>query len=1080
MQCRIKNQNLKLYFRIITSLITISLTIIYLKYFSYQKRYNIGKNKLFDKILKLRNLQENSKEKMFDASFDKICDKSNENLREYYITGNLNILDGINNELFYDNNDKDKIQIKSLINIIKILTKENNEKNKNLFYIDSTQKDIKNYLKNNLSVLILLGIGLFSIFDWILLITCSCPRFNFCCCCCIKKKCCINKLCIIITILYLLSFVISLYLVIRSFYIFTDIADIECSIYKFFEQTLEGEGKDTYPKWIGFNKIDIKLVELCFKLEQLETKQLNNLYQKINDVWDKKIKFKNKMGESGNLFYTSAENNIYINLYSNEYNIDSRGINGRYVLDIIKIFGKQVKGINEEKYEPENSVLDSWHNEYKLISKKADDYFDKAINDLQLISYKRKYFEKILENISTLKEFFIIIYENIEFSLIHYSKGIFTNGKIIFNILFISLLCLNFIIIILIFYITCFSDRIKINKISCIQSFINIIANILYLFLIFSFFLGSILIFMGKLGNDIIIALSIILDKNNFEENGIEIFNHLGEAKDYLNVYINGNGSITDLLNINDIQINLFKNTEEFEEQIDKIKYEFENLKKFSTYYNYRTELETRLNLTKIPMLIKDGYQFNIVTDKEQLYDSQTDKYLKLDYELELMNNIIRAQNTENSNIEQWKIDSESPNKCDSGIDPIFNRLEFNLLKCRPINRDWIQNSPNSDLKKEATIISDILRFLENANNNSDHKSLIYVLNDLKREYNEYIELYIDNLISYKDTLNEISSFLRQYNNNKDDNLISFINGKVIGTNLKIIIKYIKSIISTDIKNIGISLIIIGFSLTLSIPFTLILIIIIKNEKKRSNNSIITNINNTPTIITYRHINYSSSSNINICPSAPDHIKEAKQFLIEGCNLSLEIFDKSFDRHEGWRTNDSGPKKYLKKYYPPVGMIGIGLKVAFLYDKDDSDRSWLANDNNPGEWYIAYHGVRSSIAIQKICEEGFRRGKGQAHENDININPLTKDRFPRCGEGVYFSNEINEVKNNYAQPIIYNGNTYKIIFMCRVNPFEVRIAKIRENLEYWIVEGDKLGDLYGKKRSDQVRPYRILMYKVNK
>jgi hypothetical protein len=112
-------------------------------------------------------------------------------------------------------------------------------------------------------------------------------------------------------------------------------------------------------------------------------------------------------------------------------------------------------------------------------------------------------------------------------------------------------------------------------------------------------------------------------------------------------------------------------------------------------------------------------------------------------------------------------------------------------------------------------------------------------LNDLKREYNEYIELYIDNLISYKDTLNEISSFLRQYNNNKDDNLISFINGKVIGTNLKIIIKYIKSIISTDIKNIGISLIIIGFSLTLSIPFTLILIIIIKNEKKRSNNSII-------------------------------------------------------------------------------------------------------------------------------------------------------------------------------------------------------------------------------------------------
>ena len=35
--------------------------------------------------------------------------------------------------------------------------------------------------------------------------------------------------------------------------------------------------------------------------------------------------------------------------------------------------------------------------------------------------------------------------------------------------------------------------------------------------------------------------------------------------------------------------------------------------------------------------------------------------------------------------------------------------------------------------------------------------------------------------------------------------------------------------------------------------------------------------------------------------------------------------------------------------------------------------------------------------------------------------------------------------------------------MCRINPYEVRIADIGNNKEYWIVEADKLGDMNGKK-----------------
>ena len=378
------------------------------------------------------------------------------------------------------------------------------------------------------------------------------------------------------------------------------------------------------------------------------------------------------------------------------------------------------------------------------------------------------------------------------------------------------------------------------------------------------------------------------------------------------------------------------------------------------------------------------------------MYGSQSDKYLKFDYELELMNTIIRAQKTESNNYEQWKLNSNSPNECDSGVDPLYNSSEFNPLKCRPIDRDWIQNTDSTVLKKEVTIVSDFLKFLDNANDSLDHKSLIYILNNLKNEYNEYIDLYLTSLIEFKDILYEISNFLRQYSNNKDDYIFSFINGKIIGTNLKIITKYIKEILGNDVKIIGICLIIIAFSFVLDVPFTIIFIIIINYEFREVDN--FANNNNRPNTVKSvetnserltepchkENINVKSTNNIgkrtkikkrktkggrvgnipqNQIDNSPslskrenlralEYIIEAKQFLIEGCKLDEEIFDPTYNRQKDWRKNDSGPKGYLKKYYPPFGLTGIGLKVALIYDDDDIGRSWLADNNNKGECYI--------------------------------------------------------------------------------------------------------------------------------
>lgn len=51
--------------------------------------------------------------------------------------------------------------------------------------------------------------------------------------------------------------------------------------------------------------------------------------------------------------------------------------------------------------------------------------------------------------------------------------------------------------------------------------------------------------------------------------------------------------------------------------------------------------------------------------------------------------------------------------------------------------------------------------------------------------------------------------------------------------------------------------------------------------------------------------------------------------------------------------------------------------------------------------------------------------------------------------------------------------------MCRINPYKVRIASLGINKEYWIVNGNKIDEKYGSSKPDEVRPYRILLFKEN-
>ena len=193
--------------------------------------------------------------------------------------------------------------------------------------------------------------------------------------------------------------------------------------------------------------------------------------------------------------------------------------------------------------------------------------------------------------------------------------------------------------------------------------------------------------------------------------------------------------------------------------------------------------------------------------------------------------------------------------------------------------------------------------------------------------------------------------------------------------------------------------------------------------------------------------------------------------LIDGCIIYPHMFDPRGDNKDGgWGIGEKrGPPGYLIDYDPPIGYIGYGLRVLNQYD--NGDNTWLDYNNVNGEWYIAYHGTQIDAA-QAIISGGFRAGPNQVHENDNNINPLSNAHYNKCGKGVYCSPIIKETEG-YGQGVKIQNKEYYFTFMCRVNPYQVRICGGYKN--YWVVSGDNLHDLNAKKFDSEIRPYRILL-----
>ena len=197
-----------------------------------------------------------------------------------------------------------------------------------------------------------------------------------------------------------------------------------------------------------------------------------------------------------------------------------------------------------------------------------------------------------------------------------------------------------------------------------------------------------------------------------------------------------------------------------------------------------------------------------------------------------------------NGKAESWGIDEsiDSSNTCISGSDSLHEgNYKFHISYCKPIDRDWITSitDPNSKIKNYAIMISEIVNKVEelkdeNANSFKDR------FKKLNNSYYEYMDSYNQMVNFLKETIGSLIGQIRDTVGN--GTFFSFLNGKFIGTNIKIILKYLKYSLGEDIYKVGICLIIVGCSLILSISSTILLIVIInigleENIKDERNNT---------------------------------------------------------------------------------------------------------------------------------------------------------------------------------------------------------------------------------------------------
>ena len=761
-----------------------------------------------------------------------VCSRGSEDLISYYETGDKTKINLDDEGIECKNKDDDYMQ--ALIALVKKYVEGNETDTDEGDDEEFDKENAVKYIKHIFPLLIFFAVGILSIIGW--LICCFCNCCNCCCCCCCKKPGCKVPCFIFTYIFYALAIIACIYGLSKSNKIFVGLANTECSVLKLLEQVVDGEVKTTTPRWIGISGINGLLSNLTKQINSTKQNALNDLLEKKGNITTKKGTFTTEMNDFDSHCYNGGQ---YLADYTTTFDDISLQDykNKKYVLDIIKLVGHYNDTTKEY---PFPSLLYSLNMEYSIIAENTDGLINTSETSFRDILNESSAevmdaLDKAQDTLDKLKKPFDKINDKIGDRVIDYSESIDEYGKLGVKLVFLILMLINIALAVLMLLICLCSSKLCTNCCCCrclCKCFTHLFWNILALMMILSFLIGSIIALVGRIGDDAMSLVSYILSEENFESEDPLLLEKMGDAKKYLSICLHGNGSLESEFDLGD-SLDAIEDIDDVLNQLDNITYQFiqikNNLPSFKTFFEQiknRTDYET-----------SEFGLFGV---------SDTQSNIALSLFLTSLNRKIEATGKE----ESWDIDGDKTKICVSGSDDFEpGNYKLHPSTCKPRDRDWISKA-SSEITDYAEIVSTIVDLVNKLNDENDG-SFKNKLNKLNKTYDEYIGSYIGMANFLKETINGLIGRLRETVG--DGQIFSFLNGKFIGTNIQIILKYLKYSLGQDLYNVGLCLLIVGCSLILSISSTILLIVIINVALEENINN--EKINNT----TAREKNFGNS-----------------------------------------------------------------------------------------------------------------------------------------------------------------------------------------------------------------------------
>ena len=731
------------------------------------------------------NIIENEEEKNyflrlldFLSSSKKICDRGSKSLKKYFETGDTQYVN------LYDFEGKSNPP-KYIIELVEALDEQDESKQDDL---------IEHYIRHHLILVILyFVVAIVSIAGWIACGVC-------CCCNCRCFPCCLDSKClypffVVCTVMNLIIIICCIIGLVKTHLIFKALANSECSLLNFINEGIEGESKQTLPKWGGIYTI----LEILNKTE----KEIEDLSKNQDSELNNTIIY-NKTRANFEKFLINSTNII-----KNEQRYKKNYLSKNYILDIAKKFGEYN---DSTKQFPNGSYCYRWLNEIPEIGFTERLYYDLSdiinIKTRELLGLVSLHIQNLSYSLEDVKDL-------IGDEVVQYADDIDKYGKLAFYLAFSLVLFFTVVLqILLIIYIFFCSGK------TPIKVFIHIFWYILALLMFIIFLIGTFCTLLGKLGSDIIEMFSYIISPQNLESESPLIF----RDAEFLNECINGNGDLASLSQIKFLfeKIDEIKNYLQFLDVYLKL---IISMKKDNIYNSVIEEINERKDL--------DITNFGFIGVNSSFYNNSD--YLKLDQCVSNLNKEIQSCSindrwsftceSEFPQLEEEKCNLASNNKC---MDP--STCSNNELSKK------YQNIGCTQADELAKVVDAIFSSVDFAANESEINSLINQAGNISEQYSIYLNVT-------RNTLNNYITFFLPITIIFDalvgtESIVVFLNCAFLGENIRVMLYYLYHKVAKETKRLAVLLLIIGLAIGISIAFLLAIINIINKEQNDKKNKI--------------------------------------------------------------------------------------------------------------------------------------------------------------------------------------------------------------------------------------------------